>query len=58
MTITKAKKVSKRSWSLARFSKAVKAQCAALKIKVADARLKSCYEQGVTVRDTVAILKG
>ena len=49
------KKVTKRSWSLDKFAKSVKAEAKRLNVKIADAaRIKSAYETGLTVRYTVA----
>ena len=59
MTIKSAKKVAKRNWSLDKFGRAVKhaAKKAGIK-KVSETRLKTCYDEGVTVRDTVEVLRG
>lgn len=58
MTLKKAKKVGKRSWSLDKFSKAVKNRCKKLGVQFSATKVKTCYDGNVTVSDTVSVLRG
>ena len=58
MTLKKAKKVGKRTWSFEKFSKAVKNRCKKLGVTFSATKVKTCYDGNVTVSDTVAVLKG
>jgi hypothetical protein len=59
MTMKKAKKVAKRAWSFDKFKDAVVNRAKKQEIAVAKAgpKIKTCYEGGVTVADTVKMLQ-
>lgn len=59
MTIKKAAKVAKRGWSFAKFNASVIAEAKRLgvSIKGRATRIQACYDENVTVRDTVEVIK-
>lgn len=59
MTMKKAMKVTKRGWSFKRFKEAVvnEAKRLGVSIKGRAERMQACYNEGVTVRDTVNVLQ-
>lgn len=52
-----AKKVSKRSWSFDRFKQSCAAEAKRLGVKLNATKLKSAYEDGLTVRAAVEACK-
>jgi hypothetical protein len=58
MSISKAKKVGKRTWSYEKFQAAVAARAkrAGVSLKSKATLIKQCYEERVTVADTVALV--
>jgi len=58
MTLKKAKKVSKRTWSFDKFSAAVKRRCKKQGVTYKATQAKTCYEGKVTIPDTVAVMQG
>jgi hypothetical protein len=59
-TIKQAKKVGKRGWSYKTFQASVNAAAkrAGVNMKGKMTRVQTCYDEGVTVRDTINVIRG
>jgi hypothetical protein len=59
-TIKQATKVGKRGWSYKTFQASVNAAAerAGVNMKGKMARVQACYDEGVTVRDTLNVIRG
>jgi hypothetical protein len=60
MTINKAKKVAVRGWSFEKFSASVTnaAKKAGISLKGKMTLVRKCYDEMLTVRDTVRVISG
>jgi hypothetical protein len=53
-----ATRVGKRNWSLDKFTEAVKKRCKRMGVPFVQSRVDSCYDEGVTIPDTVRVMRG
>lgn len=56
MTLKSAKKVSTRNWSIEKFTQSVVAGCKRAGVTPLKAKIQTAYDQGLTVRDTIALM--
>jgi hypothetical protein len=57
VSMKSATRVGKRGWSLDKFTEAVKKRCKRMGVTFTQSKVDACYEEGVTIPDTVNVLR-